>query len=410
MSDSLITLCLVAMVLPLACARAATFYVAPDGDDNAAGTSKTKAFASLPRARDAVLALKKAGRLARPVTVHLRGGVHTIAEPVVFTPEDSGTEAAPIVYTALEGERPVLHGDRRITGWKPADDKPGAWVAEAPWLKGRKLAFRQLYVNGTARRRARTPKEGFLRVAGFPEGTCKTVNYHTDCQSFEFKPGDIDPAWTNLDDVEVIVYHFWTDSHLPIQSIDPKTHIVTFKHKAGKVFTDDFTTKGARYVAEHVFEALDQPGEWYLNRKTGRLYYIPMPGEDMAKAEVVAAVKFNGLAWSTWQKGGKDRHSVYADPLFVDPAQRDFRPKPGSPALALGFEPIDLTGVGPRYDPDEGARVLAARPPHPGLRPDPALPDDTRLWAALQQASGGTWGGCVYDCDAILAALRARDR
>jgi putative YjhG/YagF family dehydratase len=53
-----------------------------------------------------------------------------------------------------------------------------------------------------------------------------------------------------------------------------------------------------------------------------------------------------------------------------------------------------------------GAAVLAARPPRDDLRPDPNLPDDTRLWAALQQVSGGTWGGCVYDTDAILAALQ----
>lgn len=56
--------------------------------------------------------------------------------------------------------------------------------------------------------------------------------------------------------------------------------------------------------------------------------------------------------------------------------------------------------------PEEGARVLAARSPHPLMRPNPALPDDTRLWAALQTIGGGTWGGCVYDVDAILQQIR----
>ena len=59
-------------------------------------------------------------------------------------------------------------------------------------------------------------------------------------------------------------------------------------------------------------------------------------------------------------------------------------------------------------DPEKGAAVLAARPPRTDLLPDPALPDDTRLWAALQQVSGGTWGGCVYDVDAIVGALRSK--
>jgi putative YjhG/YagF family dehydratase len=67
---------------------------------------------------------------------------------------------------------------------------------------------------------------------------------------------------------------------------------------------------------------------------------------------------------------------------------------------------IDLVGAEEtEFGPDEGARVLAARKPHPELSPDPNLPDDTRLWAALQALGGGTWGGCVYDTDAILKAI-----
>jgi len=67
---------------------------------------------------------------------------------------------------------------------------------------------------------------------------------------------------------------------------------------------------------------------------------------------------------------------------------------------------VDLVGHGgTTYGPEEGARVLASRAPRAELSPDPNLPADTRLWAALQQVGGGTWGGCVYDVDAIVAAL-----
>jgi putative YjhG/YagF family dehydratase len=69
---------------------------------------------------------------------------------------------------------------------------------------------------------------------------------------------------------------------------------------------------------------------------------------------------------------------------------------------------IDLVGHGSEtFGSEVGAGVLAARPPRADLAPDPDLPDDTRLWAALQQAGGGTWGGCVYDVDAILEKLRS---
>ena len=68
---------------------------------------------------------------------------------------------------------------------------------------------------------------------------------------------------------------------------------------------------------------------------------------------------------------------------------------------------IDLVGVGETtFGPAEGTRLLATRPPRPDLSPDPDLPADTRLWAALQQVGGGTWGGCVYDVEAIVEALR----
>jgi putative YjhG/YagF family dehydratase len=72
---------------------------------------------------------------------------------------------------------------------------------------------------------------------------------------------------------------------------------------------------------------------------------------------------------------------------------------------------IDLVGEGERmFEAEEGARVLARRPPRPDLQLDPDLPADTRLWAALQGVSGGTWGGCVYDVEAILQALAQATR
>jgi hypothetical protein len=70
------------------------------------------------------------------------------------------------------------------------------------------------------------------------------------------------------------------------------------------------------------------------------LYYNPTLSVDK--------VAFNGLSFSAWQETGKDKHSVYADPCFVDPGAYDFRLRDDSPALALGFNPIDVSEVGPR--------------------------------------------------------------
>jgi xylonate dehydratase len=69
---------------------------------------------------------------------------------------------------------------------------------------------------------------------------------------------------------------------------------------------------------------------------------------------------------------------------------------------------VNLVAAGGKeLDEVAAARLLVTRPTHPGLAPHAKLPDDTRLWAALQQASGGTWGGCVYDVDRIVEVVRA---
>ncbi len=69
---------------------------------------------------------------------------------------------------------------------------------------------------------------------------------------------------------------------------------------------------------------------------------------------------------------------------------------------------VNLVGAGGKvFGAEEGTRVLASRSMRPDLAPDPRMPEDSRLWAALQNASGGTWGGCVFDPDAILRALNA---
>jgi putative YjhG/YagF family dehydratase len=68
---------------------------------------------------------------------------------------------------------------------------------------------------------------------------------------------------------------------------------------------------------------------------------------------------------------------------------------------------VDFVGCdGKQFSRQEAAAILSGRPPHPALAPNAALPDDTKLWAALQQLSGGTWGGCVYDAESVIAALK----
>jgi hypothetical protein len=163
--------------LSLASAPSAELYISPHGSDANPGTAQ-RPFATLSRARDAVRQLRVAHPgLAAPINVILLEGTYALAEPVEFNPLDSGTAASPVIYVAAPGKRVVLSGGRRIEGWQEV--RPKLWRARVPEARTGNWLFNQLYVNGTLRTRARIPNEGFLRVAGCPEGTPKTVNYHT---------------------------------------------------------------------------------------------------------------------------------------------------------------------------------------------------------------------------------------
>lgn len=278
-------------------AQELNFYVSKTGNDASTGTSPASAFATLEKAQQAVRQAKADNRNITAINVFIKGGDYQLTQPLVFKPEDSGTEKMQITYQAMPGEKVMISGGKKITGWKKG--KNGIWQTSIPEVKEGKWYFQQIWVNNNTRLRARTPNEGYYRVTGFPEGTPERYNSRT--KSFEFKEGDLNSKWTNLKDVVVIVYHYWTDSHMPVESIDDEKNVVTFQCTDPKQFSDSFSSPwiGARYVVENVFEALDKPGEWYMNVPKGILYYMPFPDEDMNTVEVIVPVttefmKFEG--------------------------------------------------------------------------------------------------------------------
>lgn len=262
------------------------FYVATNGNDvwsgrlpapNAAGTDGP--FASLHIARNRVRELKLRGGLSGPVTVWIRDGVYPQVEPLVFTPEDSG----PITYAAYPGETPIVDGGTRITGWR-VEEVHGVpcWVTDLPEVASGQWYFHSLFVEDARRPRPRLPKTGFHRIAEIPP-----VSTVRGSDNFVCAPGDIQP-WTNLTDAEVVVLHLWVDEHMPIKSFDAATCTVTTTRRSLFELLDDWRVLLARYYVDNVFEALTEPGEWYLDRPSGRLYYLPLPGEDPETTAVYA--------------------------------------------------------------------------------------------------------------------------
>ena len=159
-------------------ADALRFYVATDGSDSWTGTlaepngDKTDGpFATLAGARDAVRKLRGASEQAlASVTVVVRGGVYRLDAPFLLEPQDSGTPQGPVVFTAAPGEQPVLSGGRVISGFQ---QRGSLWETVIPEVKDGKWYFRQLFVNGERRQRARSPNEGYFRIAEQSAGTAR---------------------------------------------------------------------------------------------------------------------------------------------------------------------------------------------------------------------------------------------
>ncbi len=279
---------------PATTAKEVVLHVSPTGNDAwSGGPAEPNApeadgpLASLAQAQARIREIKAApGGLQTPITIRLRGGTYPQTTPLVFTPADSGSAAAPITFAAYPGEKPVISGGVPIAGWE-LDDSPQSrtrcggklWRVDLPKTAGAThWRFNQLFVNGQRATRARIPNQReFLRSAGpVSKG---------DRRGFYFKEGDL-KAWENLDEVIVVVYHSWETSIHHLQSVDTEVNRVTLREPAPWAMGD--WEKQQRYYVENVFEGLDEPGEWYLDQAQGRLYYYPRPGETMASVEAIA--------------------------------------------------------------------------------------------------------------------------
>ena len=285
------TLALTSVLFVCGSASAAEFFVTPNGNDAAPGTS-ARPFATLHRAQQAV----RAARIARPddaVTVTFRAGRYELAEPLEFGPEDSGASSErPVRYQAAPGAEVEMSGGRRLTGWEQDPQQAGVWrlrvtvpAADDPaaWR------FEQLWMNGRRALRARTPNHWeFNRLLGVSEETVQDQR-PDHRHSFRVKPADLallrGSSEADLREVQVLAFHKWDTTREWLQAIDAEAG--TFVGLGTKMKSWNPMAAGSLYFLENHRAFLDAPGEWFLARD-GWLYYRPRAGEDMTKAEAVA--------------------------------------------------------------------------------------------------------------------------
>ena len=274
-----------------------TFYVSPSGNDSWSGlhetnTDKDGPFASLP---EAVNMVRKHFQMSGSETVYkivLREGTYQVISPIEFTEKDKFS----LSIEAFKGEKPVISAGKKITGWKKAKvNGKACWKVNLPDVKNGEFYFRQLFVNGQRVSRPRLPEAGFYEVEDpllGKTGTPAEQYSNSSKDRFIFRDGDIQ-NWKNLEDINVMVIHYWQEDYLPVREVNLNTREVVFTAKSYMPFLRSHPAHvcgNAWYYVDNVFESLDKPGEWYLDKPTGDLYYIPKPGEIMNKTEIFAPV------------------------------------------------------------------------------------------------------------------------
>ena len=308
---------------PRAIVEDADFYVSPDGDDEGDG-SISQPFATIERARDAVRALDKSDR--NGITVAVKAGEYR-TDSLTFGAEDGGTEQCPVTYCAYGDGEVVLNGgvtlpresftgvtDSEVLGRLPANVREkvlavdlwslgvtaeqygkiyaiGSYNTAAKYANGKWVGdmYCELFIDDVRQTIARYPNgDEYLRTgrvisegegregkngvkSGFDDLTDPSPDVYKISRSLAGRIG----SWATLTDVWMFGYWAfdWADASTPIGEVDYKNRTMS------PMFVSRFTPKkNAPYYFFNVLEELDVPGEWYLDRDHGVMYFYPPEG------------------------------------------------------------------------------------------------------------------------------------
>ncbi|MBI5474803.1 MAG: right-handed parallel beta-helix repeat-containing protein, partial [Ignavibacteriae bacterium] len=295
-------------------AEGSSFYVSPSGSDSWSGqlpsSNKEKTdgpFATLERARDAVRAWKATrGPSGDTVVVYLRKGNYSLQKSLHLNMQDGGSSGKPVVWRSYPGEKVFLTGSRTIEGFTKVSDRSALQriqqrfrdrilqielstigITDYGKIMGRGGPGMELFFDGKRMPIARYPNSGWLNIEDVPQSGDTLYNRGLDREK-RFKDGPVGrhygkfqysgnrpDLWSSENEISVHGYWTWdwSDSYQKVQSIDAESKTITIApphHHYG------YTTN-QRFYFLNILEELDTPGEWYLDRTNGVLYFWP-PG------------------------------------------------------------------------------------------------------------------------------------
>ena len=276
--------------------NAETFYVSPNGNDKNNG-SEEKPFATLERAKSAIKNIN-----TNSITIYLREGYYPLSETFTLEREDI-KESPEIIFSSYPGETAHIIGGKDIHGFTAFGPKSEAYDKIKPDFR-KNIMMTDLKKQGITEF-GNLSARGFgmdiqpsglelyfnekpMTLARWPNGdwtTIKDVPESLDGKGFTYK-GNRPERWLNAPDLWLHGYwkYDWADRYVKVASIDTASKtIITEEPYSGYPYT-----KGKRFYALNLLEELDSPGEWYLDREKGILYF--WPPSDLKNAKVFVSI------------------------------------------------------------------------------------------------------------------------
>lgn len=217
--------------------------------------------------------------------IRVQPGDYFVDRPLVIDP----SVTAPVVVTGEGSTKPRLLGGLRVSGWEPCGDR--LWRAYIPEVQRYGLTFEQFYVNGERKQLARTPNEGWRFVqkaveTPFEKGT-RAADYAVQRVSLAHEDMELlrHLKTTEAKEVKLRFYHKWDITQKHCDYVSRDSDFVYIRGTGMKPWNP--LGENTRYIVSNCKTALDMPGEWYLDRREGYLYYLPTADEDLRTAECI---------------------------------------------------------------------------------------------------------------------------
>ncbi len=292
------------------CAEPVQFYVSQDGNDAWSGrlvkpnaTKTDGPLATLVRVRDVVREHRQENQLPEGVIVDVGAGTYILEATLELTSEDSGTKKAPIVYRAAAGKQVRLLGGKIVQGWQRVED-PTVLDRLDPSARDHLMSADlkelgvsdfgspagggiELFFDGHAMTLSRWPNEGFTRIENVLGKTERDTRGTKGCAEGIFTYDGVRPSrWVDEPDAWVHGYWFWdwSEQRHKVKSIDAQQRVIEVEppyHGYGY-------RKGQWFYGFNLLSEIDQPGEWYVDRERGKLYF--WPPSPVTQSEAVVSV------------------------------------------------------------------------------------------------------------------------